>query len=97
MIKNALLSIPGHDLEVVHEVLDAERLLVDVGRVASSSQASHGGQVPAVSTHCLNYEDSTFGTLKKNRSYKVTGKLLMHCKGHCDSHTKIQSAMGCIV
>ena len=60
------MSIPGHDLEVVHEVLDAERLLVDVGGVASSSQASHGGQVPAVSTHCLNYEDSTFGTLEKN-------------------------------
>lgn len=41
--------------------MDAERLLINVSSIGSGGQASHGCQVAAVSSHCLNNEHSSLG------------------------------------
>ena len=45
----AVVHLEGEDVEVPHELLDAEPLLVDVGRVRSARQAGHGGEIARVS------------------------------------------------
>ena len=47
----------------LHEVLDAEGLLVDVGSVGPPREAGHGGEVAAVGAHRLHYEHSPLGAL----------------------------------
>lgn len=49
------------------QVLDVKWLLIDVGSISSSSQASHTGQVATVASHSLNDEHASLGS---------TGRLL---------------------
>ena len=59
----ALVHLKGHDVQVLHQLLDAVALLGDVGRISPTRQPCHSGQVAGVPAHGLHNEHSPLGSL----------------------------------
>lgn len=51
-----------NDLHVIREILDGERLFEDVSVVSTRTQGRDCGKVSAVSSHCLDNEDSSLSS-----------------------------------
>ena len=72
---------PGHSVKKPAKFksfgvcLDAEALLVDVGRVAAARQAGHGRQITTVTAHRLNDEHSPLGALQKKNETQFDSSL----------------------